>query len=338
MKLSTPFFLVLAAVSYVEATGHDGLSRMTRNHHDVARRNPVQRRAASNVCKARSTTSSSSATVSVFCHSSRELRFRMSRWWDAASSTHKSSSTKKAQPTTATKNNDSNNDDNSVGFSDGLIRLTTNTCGGTGAQKKITGTKGPNGDIEFFNCGVNDGGWKPPMITVDQIVTVELSDALKDNNSPFKACSKYIDTFYKYASQHGLPAILIASIAMQESSCNPGTVGGGGEQGLMQITQEKCVGAPGGNCQDVDFNIRTGTKFFADTLNGNGGSLLKTFGNYNGWFEGMTYSDATKAQWSSCCRCQNNLDYLQQVLNGWLQNVDPYTAHMGKYFNLDVCH
>lgn len=38
---------------------------------------------------------------------------------------------------------------------------------------------------------------------------------------------------------------------MQESSCNPGTVGGAGEQGLMQITKDKCGGAPGGNCKDV---------------------------------------------------------------------------------------
>lgn len=37
---------------------------------------------------------------------------------------------------------------------------------------------------------------------------------------------------------------------MQESSCNPETVGGAGEQGLMQITKDKCNGAPGGNCRD----------------------------------------------------------------------------------------
>ncbi len=48
-----------------------------------------------------------------------------------------------------------------------------------------------------------------------------------------------------------VPPIIIASIAMQESSCNPHTVGGGGEQGLMQITKDKCGGAPGGNCQDI---------------------------------------------------------------------------------------
>ena len=61
-----------------------------------------------------------------------------------------------------------------------------------------------------------------------------------------------------------------------------------GEQGLMQISKDKCGGAPNGNCQDVDFNIRTGTKFFADTLNGNGGNLLLTLGNYNGWPKRMT--------------------------------------------------
>ena len=37
---------------------------------------------------------------------------------------------------------------------------------------------------------------------------------------------------------------------MQESGCNPNAVGGAGEQGLMQITKDKCGGAPGGNCQD----------------------------------------------------------------------------------------
>jgi hypothetical protein len=38
---------------------------------------------------------------------------------------------------------------------------------------------------------------------------------------------------------------------MQESFCNPNAVGGAGEQGLMQITPEKCKGAPNGNCKDI---------------------------------------------------------------------------------------
>lgn len=86
-----------------------------------------------------------------------------------------------------------------------------------------------------------------------------------------------------------VPAIILASFALQESSCNPHTIGGAGEQGLMQITKEKCVGAPSYNCLDPDFNIKTGASFFANTLKGNNGDLLKSIGSYNGWFVGMTY-------------------------------------------------
>ena len=38
---------------------------------------------------------------------------------------------------------------------------------------------------------------------------------------------------------------------MQESGCDPSRVGGAGEQGLMQITPDKCGNAPNGNCQDI---------------------------------------------------------------------------------------
>lgn len=47
-----------------------------------------------------------------------------------------------------------------------------------------------------------------------------------------------------------VPPIMLAAFAMQESSCNPDETGGGGEQGLMQITSDKCGDAPNGNCKD----------------------------------------------------------------------------------------
>jgi hypothetical protein len=56
--------------------------------------------------------------------------------------------------------------------------------------------------------------------------------------------------FNKHASEFGLKPIMLAAFAMQESTCNPATVGGGGEQGLMQLTQDKCGAAPGGDCRD----------------------------------------------------------------------------------------
>lgn len=53
---------------------------------------------------------------------------------------------------------------------------------------------------------------------------------------------------------------MLASFAMQESSCNPNTVGGAGEQGLMQLTKDKCGAAPGGNCKDP---VRTAVDFLS---------------------------------------------------------------------------
>ena len=95
---------------------------------------------------------------------------------------------------------------------------------------------------------------------------------------------------------------------MQESSCEPNAVGGAGEQGLMQLTKDKCSDAPSGNCKDPvsrgcvahphfilvlshvlqNYNIMTGAKYFSDTLNGNNGNLLLTIGGYNGWPRGLT--------------------------------------------------
>ncbi|KAI0923552.1 hypothetical protein AcV5_009058 [Taiwanofungus camphoratus] len=221
----------------------------------------------------------------------------------------------------------------------GVINVQS-SCGPIGATTNITSTSGPNGDIDWLNCGVGDGGWRPPYVQVSDIIAKDLNEAIQEPGSPFKACEAYVSLFQLYARQFDVPAILIASLAMQESSCNAETVGGAGEQGLMQLTKDKCGGAPNGNCKDPEYNIRTGTEFFSTTLKNNDGNLLLTLGNYNGWPEGMTFGEATAAANGPCCRCQNNLDYLQQTLNGWAQNVNPYSSNprIGKYFNLDKCN
>jgi len=226
------------------------------------------------------------------------------------------------------------------GSGSGLIKVGSDACGANGATSKVTKTTGPNGSIDWLNCGIEGGGWKPPNVQIDDLVTMDLGEALKDPKSPFKACSKYLSLMEKAADKHGLPAIVIASIAMQESSCNPGTVGGGGEQGLMQITKDKCGGAPGGNCRDPAYNIDTGAKFLRSQLNDFDGNIIAAVGTYNGWSLGLTKAKATKAAHSSCCTCQNNLDYIFQFVNGWLQNINAYDSklRLGKFFNLDVCH
>ena len=232
----------------------------------------------------------------------------------------------------------------------------------------VTATSGPNGNIDWLNCGVTGSGWTPPLIRVSQVIAANLTKAAQNPQSAFTSCQQFIPLFEQYGKQmdgtsrsHSdtmkpfnalpfsvVPAIFLASFAMQESSCNPNAVGGAGEQGLMQLTKDKCTDAPGGNCKDPvsqscvaledfilclsrslqNYNIMTGAKYFADTLNGNDGNLLLTIGGYNGWPRGLTvvcfifvlvYStipfltefvkgEATAAAHSSCCRCQNNLD------------------------------
>ncbi|KAJ7079117.1 lysozyme-like protein [Mycena belliarum] len=219
----------------------------------------------------------------------------------------------------------------------GLIHINVDRCGGNGATKKITSTTGPNGSLDWLNCGINSGGWNPPYMGVNDIIAADLTQALTQPGTPFKACSDFVWMFEKYANQYGLKAIMLASFAMQESSCNPSTVGGAGEQGLMQLTKDKCGGAPGGNCRDPEFNIKTGAKYFAETLSNNNGNLLLSIGMYNGWYKGLTVAKATAAKDSACCYCQNNLDYLHQFMNGWVLNVNAYSSSLGKYHNLQVC-
>ncbi|KAJ7747363.1 glycoside hydrolase family 23 protein [Mycena metata] len=218
----------------------------------------------------------------------------------------------------------------------GVLKVTDNACGPNGATTKISSSAGPNGAEEWLNCGITGSGWKPPYLGTKDIISKDLASAIKDSNSPFKACAAYVSLFEKHAAEHGLPPIMLASFAMQESSCNKDTVGGNGEQGLMQITQDKCGGAPGGNCRDPDFNIKTAASYFANTLNDNGGNLLLTIGQYNGWDVGLTAKKATSVRYSDCL-AQQNLDYLHQFLNGWMQNVDAYSAGLGTFHNLDVC-
>jgi soluble lytic murein transglycosylase-like protein len=73
---------------------------------------------------------------------------------------------------------------------------------------------------------------------------------------------------------------MLAATAMEESSCNANAVGEGGEQGIMQISKDKCTGAPAGNCREAAFNIMTGAKFMADTLASNGNNIVLTIGEY----------------------------------------------------------
>lgn len=65
---------------------------------------------------------------------------------------------------------------------------------------------------------------------------------------------------------------------MQESTCNPSVTGSRGEIGMMQITKDKCGGAPGGNCHDTEFNIKKGGQYLKDTMDQYGGNFIEALG------------------------------------------------------------
>ena len=46
----------------------------------------------------------------------------------------------------------------------------------------------------------------------------------------------------------------------------------------------------------------------------------QAIGSYNGWNLKMTYADATAEASEGDCSAQNNLDYVYQFTNGWMQN------------------
>jgi hypothetical protein len=218
-----------------------------------------------------------------------------------------------------------------------VINVAAGKCGKPNGTTKIGGTNGPNGEESWLNCGVDGSGWSPPQVTPSDLVYIPLDQAMTDSNSPFQACSPYVQYFKQYGNQYGIPDILLASIALQESSCNPsektdGTIG------LMQITTDKCDGLSISDCMEPDNNIRIGTEYLAGLLQQNNNNIVSCIGQYNGWFTGMTISDATKAAAKGHCSWQQNLDYLQQFFNGWMQNQDAYALNLGMYFNVNKCN
>ncbi|WRT64544.1 uncharacterized protein IL334_001476 [Kwoniella shivajii] len=207
----------------------------------------------------------------------------------------------------------------------GILSMTDGTCGYSNADGSA-----PNGAEGWLNCGVDGGGWTPPMVTAEQLIAAELSA-----DGIFAPCGPYIDKFNQYAAQYGIKGIMLASFAMQESTCNPAATGGNGEAGLMQLASVNCGGAPGGNCYDIDFNIQRAAELFTNLIDANGGNVLLAIGSYNGWSKGLTVGAATAAAGEGRCAAQNNLDYIHQYCNGWMQGKSGY--ELGTYFNLKHC-
>ncbi|GAA5994418.1 uncharacterized protein JCM10292_002054 [Rhodotorula paludigena] len=257
----------------------------------------------------------------------------------AAAATPSSSAGKKSEKTAAA-GSASSTATSTASAGEGLMLFTDSACGASGATDETSDAGGPNGAQAWLNCGLSkskpDAGWTPPKISLSQIKTLTLEEALA-KGSIYEPCRDYGKLFEKYGEQHGVPPILLAAFAMQESTCNPDARGdNGGAYGLMQITEDKCGDAPAAGCADPEYNIKTATAYFAKVLEEHNNNLLLALGTYNGWYDGLTYSGAVAAKNTGCCNCQQNLDYMQQMLNGWVLGLDGHS--LGTIKNLDSCN
>lgn len=139
----------------------------------------------------------------------------------------------------------------------GLFTFVSSNCGPSGAT-----TEHPNGSEEFLACGISksnpSGGWTPPNgVLLSDMRYVTLEQALAGNQD-FSPCEQFFPIFQKYGDANGIPPIVLAAFAMQESTCNPNASGdNGGAFGLMQITQDKCGGRSGADCAAPDYNVAT---------------------------------------------------------------------------------
>lgn len=146
-------------------------------------------------------------------------------------------SSQSAAPAASSQASNDNNNNNSSSNSlitgtHGLLQLYDSTCGSADATADTTSTSGPNGAISFLNCGLDSGGWTAPNLHISQVKYKGLDEA----GDVFSDCSSYFDLFNKHGEKYGIPPIFLASITMQESSCDPSVTGGGGEAGVSFVS------------------------------------------------------------------------------------------------------
>jgi hypothetical protein len=66
---------------------------------------------------------------------------------------------------------------------------------------RITTLSGPNGHIDWLNCGIDGPGWSPAPVKLEDLVVVSLDSA---RHTTFSPCSdQIIATFNKYGEHLG---------------------------------------------------------------------------------------------------------------------------------------
>lgn len=80
--------------------------------------------------------------------------------------------------------------------------LTNSTCGDSRASSDA-----PNGAEDWLNCGLTSGGWSPPHLGLDQLVTQSLHA-----DGVFAPCAPYFWAFEQYGNANGSKSLLLLSV------------------------------------------------------------------------------------------------------------------------------
>jgi hypothetical protein len=154
---------------------------------------------------------------------------------------------------------------------------------------------------------------------MEQLVYADLTSDLAKSGGVFEPCGQYFPMFNTIAKKYNVPPIMMASFAMQESTCNPKAYSADCF-GLFQLSGEKCPSDKSA-CYDPQTNTEIAVQFVISSLSSYGNNVIEMFGQYNGWTPGMKQSSVHGA-----CATQQNLDYIQQMLNGWMQGKNGYNT------------
>jgi hypothetical protein len=97
--------------------------------------------------------------------------------------------------------------------------------------------------------------------------------------------------------------------------------------------QVSCANYPNGVCTNsIQDNVDAGANYLRQQLDASNNNAIAAIGSYNGWFtagsglngnKGLTQSYPCSAEGQSNGEPQN-LNYLQQTLNGWFTGQNPY--------------
>lgn len=83
---------------------------------------------------------------------------------------------------------------------------------------------------DWLNTGITGDGWTPPFLALEDVYHISIDQFYGSIGS---SCKQYDQYFQSAGSKYSVDPVILAVIAMQESSCNANA--GGPTPGLMQV-------------------------------------------------------------------------------------------------------